>query len=73
MGIRDTIKSKNVEHLEKKKSRCSCKINTKCTVLSIVLKFTWRVLLLAVIFFIFVDYITPAIVELYRNFYQGLP
>ena len=67
MGIRDTIKNKNVEHLEKKKSRSSC------TVLSIVLKFTWRVLLLAVIFFIFVDYITPAIVELYRNFYQGLP
>ena len=58
MGVRDTIE---------KKSRCSC------TVLSIVLKFTWRVLLLAVIFFIFVDYITPAIVELYRNFYQGLP
>ena len=67
MGVRDTIKNKNVEHLEKKKSRCSC------TVLSIVLKFIWRVLLLAVIFFIFVDYITPAIVELYRNFYQGLP
>ena len=62
MGIRDTIRNKN-----EKSSRCSC------TVLSIVLKFTWRVLLLAVIFFIFVDYITPAIVELYRNFYQGLP
>ena len=60
MGIRDTIKNKN-----EKSSRCSC------TVLSIVLKFIWRVLLLAVILFIFVEYITPAIIELYRNFYQG--
>ena len=60
MGISDTIKNKN-----EKSSRCSC------TVLSIVLKFIWRVLLLAVILFIFVEYITPAIIELYRNFYQG--
>ena len=60
MGIRDTIKNKY-----DKSSRSSC------TVLSIVLKFIWILLLLAVILFIFVEYITPAIIELYRNFYQG--
>ena len=55
-----------------KKKEKEPEVLSRCShvVLSMVFKFTWRVILLSVIIFIFIKYIAPAIMELYSNFYD---